>query len=38
MTVMEIGNIGDYQWPEEKTYIKGKLIRIDIPESYHVIN
>jgi hypothetical protein len=38
MTVMAIGNIGDYQWPDEKTYIKGKLIRIDIPESYHVIN
>ena len=39
MTVMAIGSIGDYQWPDEETYIKGKLIRMEnIPESYHVIN
>ena len=39
MTVMAIGNIQDYIWPDEKTYIKGKLIRINgFHECYHVLN
>lgn len=38
MTVMRIGNIEEYLKPE-KSYIKGKLIRIEsIADDYHVIN
>lgn len=37
MTVMAIGKIEDYILPEE-TYIKGKIIRLEIPEDYHMVS
>lgn len=39
MTVMTIGTIADYIQPNEKTYIKGKLIRLEnAAEEYHFVN
>lgn len=37
MTVMAIGKIEDYLSLDE-SYIKGKLIRLEIPEDFHLVN
>lgn len=38
-TIMKIGKINDYIHPDEQTYIKGKLIRMDfLKMDYHIAN
>ena len=38
MTVMRIGTIGEFIRPTEQSYIKGRLIRLDIHEDSNYIN
>lgn len=38
MTVMRIGTIGEFIRPTEQSYIKGRLIRLDIHEDFNYIN
>lgn len=38
MTIMRIGKLEDYINPNDTTYIKGKLIRLEIDDDYHITN